>query len=163
MRNVIGDNLKRIRQLRGIDRVDVAEKLGVSIKTIGNWERGDRDPSSADILKLAKIYDVPTAELVGHIDSPIDNRFLYIIPDGDISMSPEIIPGDELTISKIEKPKDGDLVLIESPHHDGLIRRLYHYGKMLSLLAVNSSVAPITGQPDSVSIKGKVIELKRKV
>lgn len=164
MRNVVGGNLMRIRTARGMDRIDVADKLGVSVKTIGNWERGDRDPSSADLIRLAKIYDVPPAELLGHIESEVDNKQTYIVPTNDTSMSPEILPGDVLTISNNAEPSDGDLVLAtENTSKKSLIRRLYHYGQMIALLAVNQSIAPIHYQKDGYTIVGKVTDLNRKV
>lgn len=164
MRNVVSHNLIRVRTARGMDRIDVADKLGVSVKTIGNWERGDRDPSSADLLRLAEIYDVPPSELLGHISSDVDNKQTYIVPTNDNSMSPEILPGDVLTISNGTEPSDGDLVLVTNNNtKQSLIRRLYRYGKMISLLAVNSSVAPIHDQKKDITIVGKVTDLSRKV
>lgn len=164
MRNVVGHNLMRVRAARGMDRIDVADKLGVSVKTIGNWERGDRDPSSADLIRLAKIYDVPPAELLGHIDSAVDNKQTYIVPTNDNSMSPEILPGDVLTISNSAEPSDGDIVLAEDNNSKrSFIRRMYRYEQMIALLAVNSSIAPIHDQKKDYTIIGKVTDLNRKV
>lgn len=163
MANIIKGNLKEIRKRRGLQQIDIAEKMGVSVKTISNWETGVRDPSTSNVIRLAEVLDVPPVELIGHIESPVDDSRTYVMQDD--SMSPEIMPGDVLTISRSEKPTDGDLVLVEQKDNEGkimsLIRRLYAYQHMLSLLAVNPSVPPIMGH--KTEIKGRVTKLERKI
>ena len=155
--------LKEIRLRRGLSQVDLAEAIGVSKKSISNWECGVRVPSITQIHQIAKVLDVAPADLVGHIDTPRDNNFSYIMPDD--SMHPEIMPGDTLTISKTDEINDGDIVLVERNTNppSSIIRRLYSFGKNLSLLAVNSSVAPINATHGDLTIMGKVTELKRKI
>lgn len=161
MANVIKDNLRRIRLARGMQQSDLADKLGVSEKTISNWECGVRDPSTANVFRLAEILDVPPSDLIGHINSNIDSTYSIIMQDD--SMSPEIMPGDKLTISKAEQFKDGDLVEIEQKDSGSVIRRLFAYGSMVTLLAVKPSIAPINAPSNGITIKGKVIKLERKV
>lgn len=162
-RNVVKDNIKQFRTDRGMSQIDLAEEIGVSKKTISNWECGARDPSTSQLHDIAKALHVAPADLIGHINEPQDNTFGYIMPDN--SMSPEIMPGDTLTIKRTTNTQDGDIVLVESKHHPdkSIIRRLYSFGRTFSLLAVNSSIAPISGIIDDLVIKGKVTELKRKI
>ena len=42
----------------------VAEHLGVSRQAVSKWESGASDPSTANLLALAKLYDIPAAELL---------------------------------------------------------------------------------------------------
>lgn len=42
----------------------VAEHLGVSRQAVSKWESGASDPSTANLLALAKLYDIPPEELL---------------------------------------------------------------------------------------------------
>src|SRR5690348_16862894 len=58
--------LQSERQRRGWSRKYVAEKLGVSDYTIGQWERGKHMPYPAHIQKLCNLFDA-SAETLGLI------------------------------------------------------------------------------------------------
>ena len=161
--SIVGDNLRRIRTARGMYQSDLGERIGKTQKAISAWERGARNPSNDDVRMLAKVLGVAPAEIIGHNDTD-DNEFEYIVTTDD--MSPEVKHGDTLRVSKARKPTDGDLVIVEVDDRDNktqLVRRLYAFGKMLSLLAVNPAVQPINADRDRVTIKGTVTELRRKV
>ena len=42
----------------------VAEALGVSRQAVSKWERGAADPSTSNLLALAKLFGVPAEELL---------------------------------------------------------------------------------------------------
>ena len=42
----------------------VAESLGVSRQAVSKWERGAADPSTSNLLALAKLFEVPAEELL---------------------------------------------------------------------------------------------------
>ena len=42
----------------------VAESLGVSRQAVSKWERGAADPSTSNLLALAKLFGVPAEELL---------------------------------------------------------------------------------------------------
>ena len=42
----------------------VAESVGVSRQAVSKWETGAADPSTANLLALAKLYGVPAEELL---------------------------------------------------------------------------------------------------
>ena len=46
----------------------VAESLGVSRQTVSKWENGSADPSTTNLLALAKLYGVAAEELLRGID-----------------------------------------------------------------------------------------------
>lgn len=158
--SIIGDNLKSIRTARGLYQHQLGNMIGKNQRTISSWEKGGRIPSSEEVRKLAKALRVSPAEIIGHLDIA-DNEFEFIVSNDD--MSPEIKTGDTLTVNSSMQPQDGDLVIIENNKKQQLVRRLYQYGKMLSLIAINTSIKPINVDKDSITIKGKVTELKRKV
>ena len=59
-----GDNLKTIRTNAGMTRVELAEKLGISDRSIGVWERNEKQPTLKSINSLAKALNVSPATLV---------------------------------------------------------------------------------------------------
>jgi len=46
----------------------VAESLGVSRQTVSKWENGSADPSTTNLLAVAKLYDVPAEELLREVE-----------------------------------------------------------------------------------------------
>ena len=46
----------------------VAEALGVTRQTVSKWENGSADPSTTNLLALAKLYGVEAEELLRGID-----------------------------------------------------------------------------------------------
>lgn len=162
--SVVGKNIKSIRLARGLFQAQLGEMIGVNQRTISGWERGVRNPSPEEVRQLAKVLRVAPAEIIGHNDIA-DHEFEYIVTSDD--MSPEIASGDTLKVNTRMHPHDGDLVVVEvdtAPDHRAqMVRRLYQYGKMLSLLAVNPAVKPINIDADKVDIKGKVTELRRSI
>lgn len=162
--SIVGDNIRRIRSARGMLQVDLGEQIGKTQKAISSWERGSRNPSNDDVRALAKVLGVAPAEIIGHNDTD-DSEFEMIVTSDD--MSPEIKNGDTLTVNSARQPNDGDLVVIEmcdkKKQKEQLVRRLYKFGRMLSLLAVNPAIQPINADKDDINIKGTVTELRRKV
>lgn len=158
---IVGDNIRHIRMARNITQSDLGERIGKNQRTISNWERGFRHPSNDDVRKLAEILSVAPAEIIGHTEQN-DDEYEYIVTTDD--MYPDIKRGDTLKVHRSIQPDDGDLVVIEmTDKKTQLVRRLYRLGRMLSLLAVNPSIKPINTDQDSVQIKGKVTELRRRV
>ncbi|UWF56187.1 helix-turn-helix domain-containing protein [Staphylococcus hyicus] len=50
--------IKNWRQIRGMTQQEVADKLGISSKTVVHWEKDTTDLSNVTIYALAKLYDV---------------------------------------------------------------------------------------------------------
>lgn len=59
----IGDNIKELRKVNEMTQKDLAEKLGVSFKTIGHWENGYTEPDVAHIKKLKETFDCAYEDL----------------------------------------------------------------------------------------------------
>ena len=59
------ENLKLLRKQAGIGQAKLADMIGISPKTVSHWETGYTEPSVAELIKLADIYDVSIDELVG--------------------------------------------------------------------------------------------------
>ncbi len=65
----LGDALKAHRVRCNMTQEFVAEQLGVSRQAVSKWENGTSDPSTSNLLALAKLYDVSAQELLASIQS----------------------------------------------------------------------------------------------
>ena len=50
----IGDNIKKMRELRGLKQSDLAEILNISDKTVSSWEINRTEPKMGMIEKISK-------------------------------------------------------------------------------------------------------------
>lgn len=58
------DQLSRIRKIRGLTQMALAERVGVEQPTIQRWERGKREPSFEQLFALASALGVEPAALI---------------------------------------------------------------------------------------------------
>lgn len=56
--------LKELRQQSGKTAKEVADKLGVSVRTVSHYERGDRQIKIAQVLLLAELYECTEREVI---------------------------------------------------------------------------------------------------
>ena len=61
----VGKRLRRARVAQHKDRQDVAEALGVTSATLGNWERGDRCIPTEFLPKLPAVLGRPVSHFLG--------------------------------------------------------------------------------------------------
>lgn len=61
----VGDRLKELRELHHYSQEQLANMLGVSRKTISNYESDSRELSNVMLLRLASIYRVTTDYILG--------------------------------------------------------------------------------------------------
>ena len=59
-----GQKIKRLRLAAGYTQQDVADAVGVTVRTIISWEQGVRVPGGDKIAKLAKALRVSADELL---------------------------------------------------------------------------------------------------
>lgn len=62
-------SLAAARVNAGLTQSDVAKKLKVSNKTVGNWENGTTIPSAATIYALSNLYKIPEDNIFLNIKS----------------------------------------------------------------------------------------------
>lgn len=62
----LGEALKDHRTRRNMTQEYVAEALGVSRQAVSKWENGTSDPSTSNLLALARLYGVSAGELLEH-------------------------------------------------------------------------------------------------
>ena len=67
VRKSLGETIKDHRTRCGMTQEFVAEQLGVSRQAVSKWENGTSDPSTANLLALAKLFGVSAAELLKNV------------------------------------------------------------------------------------------------
>ena len=60
----LGEALKGHRVRCKMTQEFVAERLSVSRQAVSKWENGTSDPSTSNLLALAKLYEIPAEELL---------------------------------------------------------------------------------------------------
>lgn len=55
--------IKELRKKENLSQLELAEKLEVSPKTLGAWERGYRTPKPKDMQRLEDYFKVPKEDI----------------------------------------------------------------------------------------------------
>lgn len=61
----IGENIKILRMSANMTQGDLADKLRVTVSSISAYENGVRMPSYDTLIKIARLYNVTTDNLLG--------------------------------------------------------------------------------------------------
>lgn len=64
------NNIRKLRESRGLTQMQLAEHLGVSFQAVSTWEKGIKVPRSGALEKLAKFFGVSRAEVMGWEEQP---------------------------------------------------------------------------------------------
>ena len=67
-RRTLGEVLKEHRVRCKMTQEFVAESLGVSRQAVSKWETGTADPSTSNLLALAKLFSVSAEELLQSVE-----------------------------------------------------------------------------------------------
>jgi transcriptional regulator with XRE-family HTH domain len=62
-----GEKLQRLREQAGLSQSGLADKAGLSVRSIQNWEQGHRGPSAQAVLALAKALGIAAEDLLGEL------------------------------------------------------------------------------------------------
>ena len=63
----LGEVIKRYRTQRKMTQEFVAESLGVSRQAVSKWESGASDPSTTNLMALAKLFGVTAEEILKEV------------------------------------------------------------------------------------------------
>ena len=64
------NNLEKIRRDAGMNMREAARGLEIPYTTYVSWEKGDREPNSEMLIKLAEFFDTTIDYLIGRTDDP---------------------------------------------------------------------------------------------
>jgi transcriptional regulator with XRE-family HTH domain len=73
-RSLIAERLKEARKLAGLSQGHVAKILGLHRPSVSEMEAGNRRVSADELARIAEIYDVSVAWLVGETPDTLDAR-----------------------------------------------------------------------------------------
>ena len=62
---VIGAKIRQLREQRGFTRMELADKMYVSVQTVYRWEAGERMPDVVTLMEIARILGVDMDEITG--------------------------------------------------------------------------------------------------
>lgn len=62
---MLNENIRKLRKLRHLSQVELANELGVSKQCVSNWENDNILPSVEMLVKIAKFFGVSTDALLG--------------------------------------------------------------------------------------------------
>lgn len=65
---VISNNIKEIREERGLRQCDVAKAIGYNVRTVGRIERGENAPSVEFTLRVSKYFDMLVEDVFHIVD-----------------------------------------------------------------------------------------------
>ena len=71
--NGIGTRIQQLRRKLGFTQEELAQRLGVTNKTVSKWECGVTAPDLYLIVPLARIFEVSTDALLGKETIPAEN------------------------------------------------------------------------------------------
>ena len=60
----IGENIKSLRESRGLTQAQLGDAVGVTDKAVSTWESGKREPRMGVVEKLAAFFNVPKSVLL---------------------------------------------------------------------------------------------------
>ena len=67
IRRTLGETLKNHRVSCKMTQEFVAETIGVSRQAVSKWETGVADPSTSNLIALAKLYEVSAEDLIKQV------------------------------------------------------------------------------------------------
>ena len=70
VKKALGEVLREHRVQCKMTQEFVAERLGVSRQAVSKWENGSSDPSTSNLMALAKLYGVSVEEILRHATGP---------------------------------------------------------------------------------------------
>ena len=64
----LNERLACLRRRAGYSQEGLAERLGISRQAVSKWETGAAEPSTSNLLALARLYGVSAEELLKNVE-----------------------------------------------------------------------------------------------
>ena len=62
---MLNENIKRLRNAKGLSQEELAVKLNVVRQTVSKWEQGLSVPDADLLIKLSEAFETPVSTLLG--------------------------------------------------------------------------------------------------
>jgi Zn-dependent peptidase ImmA (M78 family)/transcriptional regulator with XRE-family HTH domain len=74
MNSVIPERISQVRELAGLSKTELAEKLGVSVAAVTQWESGAKHPTSGNVVAMAQALGVQVNLLYQPVPDEMSRR-----------------------------------------------------------------------------------------
>lgn len=111
----VGENIKRIREIKRLTQESVAKSLGMSVTAYGNIERGDADLNFKKLAEIAEALEVDEMEIVNY-GNEIYNQTLH---DHAIGKAQNVYQMDKELFEKMMKDKDEEIAFLREQLRKG--------------------------------------------
>ena len=64
----IGKNIAIYRKKNHLTQEELAKKLSITRQSVSKWENGASDPSTSNLLALAKLYGISAEDLLKEVE-----------------------------------------------------------------------------------------------
>ena len=64
---ILADKIINLRKKAGWSQDELASKLNVTRQSVSKWENGTSDPSTSNLIALAKLFDLSAEELLHEV------------------------------------------------------------------------------------------------
>ena len=101
--NIFAENLRNMREKRGLSQKQLGARMLVSHSTIARWESGSRLPDAAMILRLSRFLGVDANTLFQFVAQSEENPNVIMVDDSSIVLSDglavmeEVMPNAAIT------------------------------------------------------------------
>lgn len=123
---ILGENLRRIREEKGVSRKQLAEAIGITENMIGQYELGRKLPPLDKIFNLADSLDVAITDITGENKKAVDKKVFEYRLQRALNMAErghyriEILDDGRVTINtpkRIEHNDDGTIYFtLDTPY-----------------------------------------------
>ena len=63
----MANRIQYLRKTKGMSQEELADRMGVSRQAVSKWETGASDPSTSNLLTLAKLFNTTAEELLREV------------------------------------------------------------------------------------------------
>jgi transcriptional regulator with XRE-family HTH domain len=111
----LGENIRKIRELKGFSQQNLADEINVDQKTISRIEKGELSPKFEVIVGIAKVLSVSLSQLLSFNENMIFNNYNQYQQGGNYNayINTEIEKVEEL-YKQLLKEKDEVITLLKS-------------------------------------------------
>ncbi len=103
MKNFFAENLRKLREEKGLSQVQLGKKLFVNHSTIARWENGTRIPDTSMIIRIADCLELDPITLIQNAAQDDDTPDVIMVEDSSIILSDglsvleKVLPDAEIT------------------------------------------------------------------
>lgn len=77
--------IRRYRKAAGLTQDELADKLNVTVRSIGSWERGVRTPDVDVLCRASELFDCSLDELCG-VEKPVEEVIKKLLSEEEAEL-----------------------------------------------------------------------------